>query len=448
MSIDHDPPALDEEQHVPPAIIDAERIVLGCAMLNRAAREEAATMLTAADFFRPAHQMIFDAINTIGDEGRFVEPIAVIDELTRRKEINRVGGPVYILKCEERVPVARNVGHYADMVRRDARRRRLLQATIRGTQIASDLSFQEEDLEAVRDEIERATAVDKDTEGGWLEDLLPDFVQTLDTPADTSDRVDPPYKDLETYIPGFKPGQLVVIGARPSIGKTVVGMDIARHAAIRQGLPTYVASLEMSKEELQARIIAAESRVPLSALQRDKHRMPTEEEWARIARHGTRIASSPILIDDTSQCTVQHIRSRLRGMERAGRRARLAVVDYLQLMTMPKAESRERQVAETAWKLKMLAKEFHIPVVVLAQLNRKVEDRTDKTPQLADLRESGAVEQDSDIVLLLNRPDFYDLESPRAGELDVIVAKNRGGHKGTATVAFQGKYTRAVDMAA
>lgn len=438
----------EEVDQVPPAVIDAERAVLGAAMMGRGAREKAAEMLTAAHFYREAHQMIFDVIVELGDEGKFVDPTLVIDELTRRKKLMPCGGPVYVLDCVERVPSTANTGHYADIVRRDASRRAVLAATRFGTQIASSHAYEDGDAEAVRDAIDKATAGGDATAGGWLSDLLPGFVQKLDKPADTSDRVAPPYEELAEFIPGFRPGQLITIGARPSIGKTVVGMDIARHASIRQSLPTYVASLEMSDDEMQARLVAAESRVELAALQRDPQRLPTEDEWARIARHGTRIASAPLLIDDSSQCTVQHIRSRLRGMERAGKKPRLAVIDYLQLMTMPKAESRERQVAETAWKLKMLAKEFHIPVVVLAQLNRKVEDRTDKTPQLSDLRESGAVEQDSDIVLLLNRPDFYDSESPRSGELDVIVAKNRGGRKGTATVAFQGKYTRAVDMAA
>lgn len=433
---------------IPPAIIDAERKVLGAAMMSKHAREQVTEMLSVADFYRPAHQMIFDAIVDVGDQGKFVDVTLVADELTRRKQIIVCGGPVYLLDCEEMVPTVGNAGYYADIVRRDARRRTLLAATLLGTQLASNPGFEEADMDAVRDAIDKATNTASDVEGGWVSDLLPEFVQTLDKPADTSDRVAPPYEDLATYIPGFKPGQLITVGARPSIGKTVVALDIARAAAVRQGLPTYVASLEMSKEELQARLVAAESRVPLRALQRDEERLPNEDEWARIAKHGPRIAAAPLLIDDSSQCTVAHIRSRLRGMERAGKRARIAIIDYLQLMTMAKAETREREVANTAWKLKMLAKEFQIPVVILAQLNRKVEDRTDKTPQLSDLRESGAVEQDSDIVLLLSRPDFYDSESPRAGEMDVIVAKNRGGHKGVATVAFQGKYARAMNMAA
>ncbi len=436
-----------EEQIVPDSVIEAEKAALGAALLSRTAREQISEIVTDADFYRPAHKTIFATMGEIGDAGTPVDPTIVVTELTRRGEITRCGGGPYLHDLVAGVATAANGTYYADVVRRDARRRKLWEATVYAHQIASRPDFEEADMDVARDAIDQATATAETTSVGWLSELLPSFIDQLEKPLDNSDLVKLPYSDLAFYVPGLRPGQLVTIGARPSIGKSVLGMDIARHAAIRQGLPTYVASLEMSQTELQARIVAAESRVELQYLQRDPEHLPTDEQWARIARHYARIHTAPLVIDDTSQCTVSHIRSRLRGMARAGHPARLAVVDYLQLMTMGRAESRERAVAETSWKLKMLAKEFEIPIVVLAQLNRKVEDRHDKTPQLSDLRESGSVEQDSDVVLMLHRPDFYEPETVRAGEMDVIVAKNRGGRKGTATVAFQGKYTRAVDMA-
>lgn len=437
-----------EEQIVPESVIDAEKAAIGAALLSKAAREQISEIVTDADFYRPAHKTIFAIMCEIGDAGTFVDATILSTELNRRGELARCGGGPYLHDLVSGVANVVNGAYYARIVRRDARRRKLLEAGIYAQQIASRPDFEEADMDAARDAVDQATADVETKPFGWLWETLPEFIDQLDKPLDPGELVPAPYADLAFYVPGFRPGQLVTVGARPSIGKTVIGMDIARTAAIRHNLPTYVASLEMSENELKARIIAAEARVELQHLQRDPDHLPTEEQWQRIARHFERIRSAPIVIDDSSGCTVSHIRSRLRGMARAGHPPRLVVVDYLQLMTMPRAESRERAVAETAWKLKMLAKEFEIPVVVLAQLNRKVEDRHDKTPQLSDLRESGAVEQDSDVVLMLHRPDFYEPETTRAGEMDVIVAKNRAGRKGTATVAFQGKYTRAVDMAA
>jgi replicative DNA helicase len=245
------------------------------------------------------------------------------------------------------------------------------------------------------------------------------------------------------FCGGFAPGQLVVIGARPAMGKTTVGLGFARAAAIDNGIPTLFESLEMSAHELGRSIISAEGRV---ALHHIKQGIVDDGGVQRMARAAARIAPAPLYINDGANLSMPMLRARVRNLVRTAG-LRLVVVDYLQLMQAPKAESRQVAVSEMSRQLKLLAKEFQITVVVLAQLNRGPEQRQEKLPQVSDLRESGAIEQDADIVILLHRADAYEKESPRAGEADFIVGKHRGGPTATITTAFQGHYARFVDMA-
>lgn len=282
--------------------------------------------------------------------------------------------------------------------------------------------------------------------------LADNAIEVLDwlDPTNNPDRVPVPFAALDQMLNGLWPGQLITIGSRPTVGKSVVGLGIARYAALKAGLPVYLASLETPRKDLMLRLLAAEARVALHAL---RARNLNDDEWTRFNQVVARIADNQhnLMIDDNTYVTVDTIRAALRRMadRPKGGPARLVVVDYLQLMkpTRGTAETRQVEVAEMVRGLKLLARELEIPVVLLAQLNRAPESRPDKKPLLSDLRESGSVEEDSDVVILLHRDDVYDKESPRAGEMDLIVAKNRNGYTGTVTVAFQGHYARAVDMA-
>jgi replicative DNA helicase len=252
------------------------------------------------------------------------------------------------------------------------------------------------------------------------------------------------FVDLDALTNGLHPGQMIVIAARPAVGKSTIGLDLARAAAIRHQLTTVIFSLEMSRNEITMRLLSAEARVPLHHMRAGQM---TDDDWNRIARRTGEVSSAPLFIDDSPNMTMMEIRAKCRRLKQR-HDLKLVIVDYLQLMSSGKrVESRQQEVAEFSRALKLLAKELEVPVVAISQLNRGPEQRQDKKPLLSDLRESGSIEQDADMVILLHREDAYEKESPRAGEADFIVAKHRNGPTATITVAFQGHYSRFVDMA-
>jgi replicative DNA helicase len=253
------------------------------------------------------------------------------------------------------------------------------------------------------------------------------------------------FSDLDALTNGLHPGQMVVIAARPAIGKSTLALDFARAAAIRHGIATVLFSLEMGRNEITMRLLSAEARVPLSTMRTGQM---NDDDWARLARRMSEVADAPLFIDDSPNMNLMEIRAKCRRLKQRND-LKFVIIDYLQLMSSPKrVENRQQEVSEMSRSLKLLAKELDVPVIALSQLNRGPEQRTDKKPLLSDLRESGSIEQDSDVVILLHREDAYERESPRAGEADLIVAKHRNGPTATVTVAFQGHYSRFVDMAA
>jgi replicative DNA helicase len=252
------------------------------------------------------------------------------------------------------------------------------------------------------------------------------------------------FTDLDSLTNGLHPGQLVILAARPSIGKSTLGIDICRAASIKHGLTSVIFSLEMSRNEIVMRLLAAEAQVSMHHMRTGTM---TDTDWTKLAQKMGTVNDAPLFIDDSPNLTLMEIRAKCRRLKQR-HDLRLVVVDYLQLMTSGKrVESRQQEVSEFSRSLKLLAKELDVPVIAISQLNRGPEQRQDKRPMLSDLRESGSLEQDADMVVLLHREDFYERESPRAGEADFIVAKHRNGPTATITVAFQGHYSRFVDMA-
>ncbi|MFE7510132.1 replicative DNA helicase [Streptomyces sp. NPDC057540] len=291
------------------------------------------------------------------------------------------------------------------------------------------------------DNVVRPAATNDTVEVG---DLLEDVFASATTPPTFEERIPTGFNDLDSLLSGgFMPGQMVVVGARPAMGKTTFGLCLARAAAIRYKIPTLFESLEMGRNELGKSIVSAESRVPLHHI---KQGCVTDDGIQRLAKRAGAIKEAPLYISDNAHLPMAVLRARVRHLVRTAG-LRLVVIDYLQLMHAPKAENRQVAVSEMSRQLKLLAKEFGITVVVLSQLNRGPEQRNDKKPQVSDLRESGSIEQDADIVILLHREDAYEKESSRAGEADFIVGKHRGGPTATITAAFQGHYARFVDMA-
>lgn len=441
-----------QRESLPPHDGAAEMSVLGAMLLSRDAIADVTEIIkNPADFYRPAHQTIFSAIVARYLDGAPVDPIVLADDLAKGGDVSRVGGASYLHHLVQQVPTAAHGEHYAEIVREKAVLRNLQTAchrTLHG--IADGANETGEILDDLRAEVD---GIVDDTSRGDEDTLIgadgEDFLEQLEhlQKHGPARGVNTGFTDFDSLTNGLQPGQLIVIAARPAIGKSTLGTDIVRHATIVEGLPAVFFSLEMSRTELKMKIASAQARIGLHHLQSQNGM--TDDDWVRLAKVWPLINNAPLDIVDDPGLTLTKIRSHCRRIKRK-RDLRLVVIDYLQLMEgelSGRTENRQQEVAKISRSLKKLAAELQVPVVAMSQLNRGAEQRTDKKPLLSDLRESGAIEQDANMVILLHREDAYDRESPRAGEADFIVAKNRGGPTATITTAFQGHYSRFVDMA-
>ncbi|MFI6513654.1 replicative DNA helicase [Streptosporangium sp. NPDC050855] len=425
----------------------AEQSVLGSIMLAPKALDDVLGLIRSADFYRPSHQTIYETILDLSRRGEPYDPVTVVAALADKKLLDRVGGASYLHTLTSVVPTVANATYYAKIVHKLAKVRSLVTAGTSLVRMGMD-----GDPDLIDDYLSTAHALlvshhENGADPPTFDEAVLEFLDELENGAAQTARIPAPYKDLDALLDGFHAGQLIVIGARPSVGKSVVATDIAREAAIKHGAPVFFASLEMSRMEMVKRIVSAEARVPMHLLRKDRM---TEGDWAKVVRMVERTSGAPLIIDQSPNVTLTSIRASLRRMQHRTdvAAARMLVVDYLQLLTTTsRAENRQVQVSELSRGLKLIAKEFEIPVVMLSQLNRNPEQRQDKRPAVSDLRESGALEQDADVVLLLHREDVHDKETPRAGEMDIIVGKNRNGPTATISAAFQGHYASVVDMA-
>ncbi|MGI5232881.1 replicative DNA helicase [Actinoallomurus sp. CA-142502] len=424
------------------SVIAAEQAVLGLAIQTKATGEAMADVLAPGDFWRSGHQTIAETITALVEAGDPVNPISVLDHLTTRGVAGAVGGGLTLSQLAARRSTS--MRYDAQIVADDAFRRRVLMALTTAQQLAAEPGFEpERHVDVIRSAIDEATAKVTGEQPPTIGEVVLRRLEDLEAGQPTVDAVPLPWADVHRLLAGLRPGQLVVVGARPGVGKSVTALDIARCAAVRNGMPVLLHSLEMTAAEVADRLMAAEATVELARL-REENLQPMD--WERIARAQDRVQEAPLVVDDDPRVTLARVRARLRGMARTAP-AKLVIIDYLGLMTAPRAESRERAVAELSRGLKLMAMEFGVAIVALHQLNRESLKRNDKRPTMADLRDSGAVEQDADVVILLHREDAHDKESPRAGELDLIVDKNRSGPTGVVSVAFQGHYARTGDMA-
>ncbi len=436
-----------EFERTPPQDVIAEQSVLGGMLLSKDAISDVVEILRERDFYRPAHELIYDAIIDLYGRGEPADPVTVSAELTKRGDLVRAGGAPYLHTLISSVPTAANAGYYAKIIRERAIMRRLVEAGTKIVQLGyTDEGEVDDAVDQAQAEVFAVTERREADDYVQLSQLLPAALDEIEKIAAgvIGQGVKTGFKDLDALTNGFHPGNMIVLAARPAVGKSTLGLDIARYASIHKGETSVIFSLEMSRSEITMRMLSAEARVPLNNIRSGNL---TEEEWSRMARRMGEISQAPMFIDDSPNLSLMEIRAKSRRLKQR-HNLKLIVIDYLQLMTSGKrVENRQQEVSEFSRQLKLLAKELNVPVVAISQLNRSPEQRSDKKPMLSDLRESGSIEQDADVVILLHREDLYDSQN-RSGEADLIVAKHRNGPTRTITVSAQLHFARFTDMAA
>ncbi|HEV2640626.1 MAG TPA: replicative DNA helicase [Actinocrinis sp.] len=436
---------------MPPQDLAAEQGVLGGMLLSKDAIADVIDAIKGRDFYKPAHELIYDSILDLYGRGEPADAVTVADQLNKHGDLARIGGAAYLHTLMSSVPTAANAGYYAIIVRERAILRRLVEAGTRITQMgySTDGADLDEIVNRAQQEIYGVTEQRASEDFAPLSDIMEGALDEIESISNRSGQmtgVPTGFADLDALTQGLHPGQMIIIAARPAIGKSTLGLDLARSCSIRNGLASVIFSLEMSRNEITMRLLSAEARV---ALHHMRAGTMTDDDWAKMARRMGEVSAAPMFIDDSPNMSMMEIRAKCRRLKQR-HDLRLVIIDYMQLMShggSRRAENRQQEVSELSRSLKLLAKEIEVPVIAISQLNRGPEQRTDKKPMMSDLRESGSLEQDADVVILLHREDAYERESPRAGEADLIVAKHRNGPTATITVAFQGHYSRFVDMA-
>jgi replicative DNA helicase len=443
------PNASPTYERVPPHNVEAEESVLGSMLLSRDAIAEVLEVLHEEDFYRPAHRTVFRSVLDLYSHGQAVDPITVAEELRRNGELADVGGAPFVHTLLSTVPTAANAGYYARIVKEAGILRRLIDVGTRIVQLGYETPQETERAVDFAESWVYQVAQGRVTEDYQsLREVLTGTLEAIERLHNDSREITgvaTGFSDLDRLTSGLQPSNLIIVAARPAVGKSTLGLDIARNAAVRSSVPTVVFSLEMSKTELVQRLMCAECSVDMQRLRTGRME---DSDWTRLTRSLGKLAEAPLFIDDSAALTMMELRAKCRRLkQRHG--LGLVIVDYLQLMQPSKrVESRQQEVSEISRSLKLLAKELEVPVIAVSQLSRQTEARSDRRPMLSDLRESGALEQDADMVMFIYREDLYDSESPRKGEADLIVAKHRNGPTDTVTVTFQGQYSRFTPMAA
>jgi replicative DNA helicase len=444
--------ALVDEIRVPPHSLEAEQAVLGGLMLDNRTWDSIADRLTAADFYRRDHQLIFEAIADLAGKGEPSDAVTVSEWLERKSLSDQTGGLVYLAGLVRDTPSAANIRAYAEIVRERSTLRRLI--TVGGEIAASAYDPEGRAASEIVDEAERrvfeiAEAGNKMGSGFVpLKNDLGTVIDRLDMLHQNRGQltgVSTGFTELDRMTAGLQRGDLIVIAGRPSMGKTTFALNIAENAAFGpQKAVVGIFSMEMSREQLAFRMISSLGRVDQSQLRIGNF---GDEEWSRINTAIAMMQNAPIHIDDTGALTPTEVRARARRLKRE-HGLDLIVLDYLQLMQVPgMKENRATEISEISRSLKALAKELSVPVIALSQLNRSVEQRTDKKPVMSDLRESGAIEQDADLIMMIYREEVYDKNTTRKGIADIIIAKQRNGEIGEIPLTFLGKYTKFENFA-
>ncbi|MEY4418462.1 MAG: replicative helicase [Actinomycetota bacterium] len=446
MSIAPTGKAFRSEDRLLPHDLVAEQSTLGGMLLSADVTHLILSdgKLQDRDFYAPKHEIIFSAIKTLANHGEPTDVVTLSAELVKIGKLATVGGAEYLHELTAIVPTAASAQFYSNIVREKAILRRLIEAGTRIAQRGYDGEGEVEDL--VNTAQQEIYAVADDSTGSdysLLGKALQKAADEIEMVQKNQGAAGVPtgFTQLDKDTNGLHPGQLVIIAARPSLGKSTLALDIARHAAIEKKMATAIFSLEMSETEIAMRLLSAETGIYLNSMRGGG---VTDNEWSIIAERRSAISSAPLIIDDSPNLNIVEIRAKCRRMLKEYD-LKLVIIDYIQLMTSgKKVENRQQEVSEFSRSLKLLAKELKVPVVALSQLNRKSEEGSNKRPELSQLRESGSLEQDADVVVLIHR-EFNPQENTRAGEAELILAKQRNGPTGSSSVLFQGQYSRFVN---
>jgi replicative DNA helicase len=433
-----------DPHRLPPQNLEAEQCVLGSILLQQGALVKILELVNPEDFYRDAHKIIFSAMVALFEKNEPQDIITVTNILKDKNQLEEIGGPAYLSNLTDIVPVAANIIYYAQIIRSKSILRRLI---LTCTEIASRCYEEQSEIDSLVDDAEQTIFEISRTKSSQdfqaLSKIIPDTFKKIEKLAEKKELitgVPSGYDDLDRITAGLQSSDLIILAGRPSMGKTALAMNIVQNAAIFHKIPVAVFSLEMSKEQLGMRMLCSVSRVDSQDLRTGFIRDP---DWPKLARATGILSDAPIFIDDTPAISVLEMRAKSRRLK-AEHDIGLVVVDYLQLMRgRSSAERREQEISEISRSLKAMAKELDLPVIALSQLNRSLESRPNKRPQLSDLRESGAIEQDADVICFLYRDEIYNKseDNPKRGIAEIIIGKQRNGPTGTVELTFIDKYT-------
>ena len=438
---------------MPPHSVEAEQSVLGGLLLDSAAWDNVADVVRSEDFYRPDHSLIFEAIGALAAQGKPSDVVTVSEQLERIGKLDSVGGLGYLGTLARDTPTAANIKAYADIVRERSLLRNLALA---GNEISSSVYANEG--ETARELVDKAESrVFEIAEAGFrgklegavsIQTLMPHLIDQIDDWHANPNKLRglaTGFDQFDKLTGGLRPGDLVIVAGRPSMGKTTFAVNMAEHAALKEDIkaPVIIFSMEMPAEQLMTRMLSSIGRVPLNNIRSGQI---SDDDWPRITGAAGQLSGSKIFIDETPALTPTELRARARRVKREHGLG-LVVVDYLQLMQVPGTkENRATEIAEISRGLKALAKELKVPVIALSQLNRGVEQRENKKPVMSDLRESGAIEQDADMILMIYREEVYDKNTTKRGMAEIELAKHRNGETGTLVLTFQGQYSRFINF--
>jgi replicative DNA helicase len=435
---------------VPPQNLEAEESVLGAMLLSPTAVGSVTEILDASDFYRESHAKIYRAALALWAKGEPVDAITLANELDVRSELEAVGGPARVAELAALVPSTSNVEHYARIVKEMAMLRALVRAGQEITRLGQERPGEVADLvdraeQTVFELGQRRATSDFSHIEALLKESFERISQLVELGAEVTG-IPTGYKELDLLTSGFQPGNLVILAARPSMGKSALGLCMATNLAVRHGVPVALFTLEMSKAEVTQRMMCSEGKVESQRLRTGRL---APDDWPRLTTACDRLSKAPIWVDDSGSTTIMELRSKARRLKSREPNLGLIIVDYIQLMTSgATVENRVQEVSQISRALKVLARDLDVPILAMSQLSRAVEQRQDKRPLLSDLRESGSLEQDSDLVFFVYRDEYYlGEESEQQGIAEIILAKHRNGPTGTVKLSFLRRYAKFADLA-